>query len=98
MLSNEGFASYLTKVKQIKDELEAISVSVPSIEIVRSTLNGILNEREPFLFGVVAHEKIHDWDILWDDYFQEYLKRSKKEDVMEDKSNLTLASRNKGKR
>ena len=97
MLVGESIASYLKKVKQLKDELEEVSVNVSSTEIVNSTLNGLPDEWEPFVFGVVAHENILDWDILWDDFSQEELKRIKKEAIVEDVLNLILTSRNKGK-
>lgn len=69
MLASEDVASYLTNVKQIKDELEVVSTNVPFVEIVRSTLNGLPDEWEPFVSGVVALEKIPYWEILWDDFY-----------------------------
>jgi hypothetical protein len=87
MSKGEGVAAYLTKVKQMIDELLAVEVKLSTTEIVRSTLKGFSKEWNPFIAGIVARENLPSWDRLWDNYCQEEIKRGK------DEENLALASR-----
>jgi hypothetical protein len=36
--------------------------------LVRTTLNGFTKQWEVFVHGVVAQEKLPDWERLWDDF------------------------------
>jgi hypothetical protein len=42
-------------------------------ELVRTALNGFTKQWDVFVRGVVAQEKLPDWESLWDDFTQEEL-------------------------
>jgi hypothetical protein len=100
MTKGEGVAAYLTKVKQMIDELIAVGVKLSPAEIVRSTLKGFPKEWDPFIAGIVARENLPSWDRLWDDCCQEEIRRGKDVDEDEDEENLALTSKKgtKGKK
>jgi hypothetical protein len=63
---------------------------VDDSELVRMTLKRFMKECTPFIKGVVAREKLHDWSRLWDDFVQVELRdedlnggRHKKDDKNE---------------
>ena len=44
MGKGEGMASYLTKITQVRDELVAVGEVIGSVEMVRTTLNGVTQQ------------------------------------------------------
>jgi hypothetical protein len=74
MAKGESVVTYLTKFTQIRDELAAVGEAVDETELVRTTLNGFTKQWEVFVRGVVAREKLPDWERLWDDFTQEELR------------------------
>jgi hypothetical protein len=46
---------------------------VDKTELVRIALNGFTKQWEMFVRGVVAREKLPDWERLWDDFTQKDL-------------------------
>jgi hypothetical protein len=74
MAKGESVVTYLTKFTQIRDELAAVGEKVDETELVRTTLNGFTKQWEVFVRGVVAREKLPDWERLWDDFTQEELR------------------------
>jgi hypothetical protein len=100
MSKGEGVAAYLTKVKQMIDELIAVGVKLSPAEIVKSALKGFPKEWDPFIAGIVARENLPSWDRLWDDCCQEEICRGKDMDEDEDEENLALTSKKgtKGKK
>jgi hypothetical protein len=93
MSKGEGVAAYLTKVKQMIDELIVVGVKLSPAEIVRSALKGFPKEWDPFIAGIVARENLPSWDRLWDDCCQEEIHRGKDVDEDEDEENLALTSK-----
>jgi hypothetical protein len=71
MGKEESVSSYLTRVAQVKDELEVVGVVITDSELVRIPLNGFTKEWEVFMMCVVGREHILDWSTLWDDFNQE---------------------------
>ena len=49
MKSDEGVASYLTRVTQVKDELAAVGETIPDSELVRIALKGFTKKWEVFV-------------------------------------------------
>jgi hypothetical protein len=47
---------------------------VDETELVRTALNGFTKQWDVFVRGVVAREKLPDWERLWDDFTQEELR------------------------
>jgi hypothetical protein len=47
---------------------------VDETDFVRTTLNGFTKQWEVFFHGVVAQEKLLDWERLWDDFTQDELR------------------------
>jgi hypothetical protein len=74
MAKGESVVTYLTKFTQIRDELAVVGEAVDETELVRTTLNGFTKQWEVFVRGVVAREKLPDWERLWDDFTQEELR------------------------
>jgi hypothetical protein len=64
MSKGESVTVYLTKVKQLLDELLAVGVRLSPTGIVCSALRGFPKEWDPFISGVVARENLPDWDRL----------------------------------
>ena len=62
---------YLTRLTQIKDELGAVGSKTVDEELVWIALNGFSKPWDTFVKGVVAREKLPDWQRLWDDFVQE---------------------------
>jgi hypothetical protein len=74
MAKGESVVTYLTKFTQIRDELTAMKEAVDDTELVMTTLNGFTKQWEVFFRGVVAQEKLPNWERLWDDFTQEELR------------------------
>jgi hypothetical protein len=71
MAKGESMVTYLTKFIQIRYELAAVGEAMDETELVRTTLNSFTKQWEVFVHGVVAREKLHDWERLWNDFTQE---------------------------
>ena len=67
----EGVVPYLMRLSQIRDELGAVGSKTIDEELVRIALNGFSKPWDTFVKGVVAREKLPDWQRLWDDFVQE---------------------------
>jgi hypothetical protein len=66
--------SHLTKFTQIRDELAAVGETMDETELVRTALNGFTKQWDVFFQGVVARDKLLDWERLWGDFTQEELR------------------------
>ena len=71
MKSDEGVASYLTRVTQVKDELAAVGETIPDSKLVRIAPKGFTKQREVFVKCIVGRETLPSWSRLWDDFTQE---------------------------
>jgi hypothetical protein len=71
MSQGENVTSYLTKLRQIKDELAAVGDIIPESELVRIALNGFGKQWDVFVKCVVDRETFPTWERLWDDFIQE---------------------------
>ena len=56
------------RLTQIKDELGAVGFKIVDEELVRIALNGFSKPWDTFVKGVMAREKLLDWQRLWDDF------------------------------
>ena len=74
MGKGESVSSYLTRVAQVKDELDAIGEVISDSELVRIALKGFTKEWEVFVKCVVDREHLPDWSKLWDDFTQEEIR------------------------
>ena len=70
MKSDEGVASYLTRVTQVKDELSAVGETIPDSELVRIALKGFTKKWDIIVKRIVGRERLLNWSILWDDFTQ----------------------------
>ena len=57
---------YLTRLTQIRDELVAVGSKTKDEELARIALNGFSKPWDTFVKGVVAREKLPDWQRLWE--------------------------------
>ena len=74
MNKDEGVASYLTRVAQVKDELAAVGDIILDSELVRIVLKGFTKKWEVFVKCIVGREKLPNWSRLWDDFTQEEIR------------------------
>jgi hypothetical protein len=101
MAKGEGVVHYLTRLTQIRDELAAVGENTEDFELVRVALNGFSKSWDVFVCGVVAREKLPNWQHLWDDFVQEEIRLgqlgSSSSPHIVDEEGLALASKGKGK-
>ena len=71
MAKGEGVVPYLTRLTQIRDKLGVVGSKIEDEELVWIALNGFSKPWDTFVKGVVAREKLLDWQRLWDDFVQE---------------------------
>jgi hypothetical protein len=97
MTGSDMVTTYLTQIRQVRDELAAVGETMIDSELVRMTLKGFMKEWTSFIKGIMARENLPDWSRLWDDFIQEELRdeelnggRHKNDD-----ENLALASQEK---
>jgi hypothetical protein len=98
MVRGESVVTYLTKFTQIRDELAVVGETVDETELVRIALNGFTKQWDVFVRGVVAREKLPDWERLWDDLTEEELRvgtSQASQPKSEDEENLALAGKGK---
>ena len=68
MTKDEGVASYLTCVSQVKDKLAAVGEIVSDSELVRIALKGFTKKWDVFVKCIVGRENLPNWSRLWDDF------------------------------
>jgi hypothetical protein len=68
MTKAENVVTYLTRLTQVRDELGAVGEAIVESELVRTTTNGISKQWVVFVEGIVAREKLPNWERLWDDF------------------------------
>ena len=71
MAKGERVVPYLTRLTRIRDELGVVGSKTVDEELVPIALNGFSKPWDTFVKGVVAREKLPDWQRLWDDFVQE---------------------------
>ena len=64
MAKEEGVVPYLTRLTQIRDELGVVGSKTVDEELVQIALNGFSKPWDTFVKGVVAREKLHDWQRM----------------------------------
>jgi hypothetical protein len=96
MTGSNIVTTYLTRTRQVRDELDAIRVTVDDSDLVRTTLKGF-KEWTSFIKGVMAREKLLDWSTLRDDLVQAELRDEEMNGgkYKNDNENLALASQAK---
>ena len=57
MKNDEGVASYLTRVTQVKDELAAVGETIPDSELVRIALKSFTKKWDIFVKYIIGREK-----------------------------------------
>jgi hypothetical protein len=75
MTKAENVVTYLTRLTQVRDELGVVGEAIVDSELVRTTLNGVSKQWVVFVEGIVAREKLPNWERLWDDFVQEETRR-----------------------
>jgi hypothetical protein len=79
-------------VSQIKEQLEAIGDMVEDVEVVMTTLNGLLGDWEPFVRGICARKKLIQFRQLWEECVQEEERIAVREEKINDNEDQALAS------
>jgi hypothetical protein len=75
MTKAENVVTYLTMLTQVRDELGAVGEAIADNELVTTTLNGVSKQWAVVVEGIVAREKLPNWERLWDDFVQEETQR-----------------------
>ena len=102
-MTKGGVVPYLTRLTQIRDELGAVGFKTDDEELVQIALNGFSKPCDTFIKGVVAREKLPDWQRLWDDFVQEETRMGQGSDSSSsapqivDEEALALIGKSKGK-
>ena len=100
MAKTNSATTYLTKITSVRDELAAFGETVPPIELVQITLNGLPKTWESFVDEIVAQENLPSWESLWDDCIQNEIRKNHlgaAKQVEEDENLALLARGKKGK-
>ena len=71
MQDSKSTQSYLTRVSQIKEKIEAIGDSVEEAEIVMTTMNGLPRSWDSFIKGIFSRRKLTKFSRLWEDCTEE---------------------------
>jgi hypothetical protein len=71
MTKAKKVVTYLTRLTQVRDELEVVGESIVDSELVRTALNGVSKQWVLFVDGIVAREKLPNLECLWDEFIQE---------------------------
>jgi hypothetical protein len=102
MAKGEGVIPYLIKITQIRDELATVGEKTKDPELVRIALDGFTKSWDVFVHGVVAREKLLDWQRLWDDFVHEEIRIGQaglsSSTLLEEEEGLALAGKAKGKK
>ena len=75
MNKDDGVASYLTRVAQVKGELTAVGDIVPHSELVRIALKGFSKKWDIFVKCIIGAERLPNWSRLWDDLLRRRFER-----------------------
>jgi hypothetical protein len=100
MTKVENVVTYLTRLTQVRDELGVVGEAIVESELVRTKLNGVSKQWVVFVEGIVAREKLPNWECLWDDFVQEETWRGYVHGNIStghDEENVALAPKNKKK-
>jgi hypothetical protein len=71
MDGNESISSFLGRIKKVKDKLVNIEETVSNTDLVTITLNGMLEDYQMFIIGLVAREKPPTFEELTCIFLQE---------------------------
>jgi hypothetical protein len=95
MVKGESVATYLTRIAQVKDELETVEEGIPNSKLLWIALKGFTKEWEVFIKCVVGREKFPDWSRLWDDFMQEEIREGSQEKALDsaDEKNVSLMTK-----
>ena len=58
MGKGESVTSYMTQIKQVRDELATIGEKMEDSDLVRTILNGVSKTWHMFLHAIVGREKL----------------------------------------
>jgi hypothetical protein len=100
MTKAENVVTYLTRLTQVRDELGDMGEAIVDSELVRTSLNGVSKQWVVFVEGIVAREKLPNWERLWDDFVQEETQRGYvhgSSSTGHDEENVALAAKKKNK-
>jgi len=58
MEENESISAFVSRIKDLKDKLRHKGESIPNIDLVKNTLNGMSEDYQMFITGLAAKEII----------------------------------------
>ena len=71
MNKDEGVGPFFTKIKQVRDKLNAIGITVDDDDLVQTVVDGLPNSWETFLASVSGRENQPNFDRIWHDCLEE---------------------------
>ena len=89
---DESVGSFFTKIKQVKDQLLAIGVTVDDDDLVQTMVDGLPSSWETFMESVCGRENQPTFERLWHDCIQE---EARNIDRVSKQDNLALAAKTK---
>jgi hypothetical protein len=95
MQKYESIHSFFTRVSQINEQIIAIGDSMEEVELVMTTLNGLLKSSDSFIRGIVSRSKLTKFSRLWEDCVQE---EAREEKLSDDEDQALAAHFRKGKK
>ena len=93
----ETIKSYLTRVSQIKEQLEAVEENIKG-EIVMTTLNGLPRSWDSFIQGICARRKSITFSRVWEEYTQEEARLITREEKMGETEDQALTIQRRKRR
>jgi hypothetical protein len=98
MQSSETIQSYITRVSQIKEPLEAIRDTIEEAKLVMTTF-GLPGSWESFIQAICSRRRLTSFSRLWEDCSQEEARFVAREEKLGEEKNQALAAHiRKGKR
>ena len=89
---DESVGSFFTKIKQVRDQLLAIGVTIDDDDLVQIVVDGLPSSWETFMASVCGRENQPTFERLWHDCIEEEGRNSGKI-IKED--NFALAAKTK---
>ena len=88
---DENVGSFFTKIKQVRDQLLVIGVTVDDDDLVQTVVDGLPSSWETFMASVCGRENQPTFERLWHDCIQEEARNT---DKVIKQDNLALAAKN----
>jgi hypothetical protein len=95
----ESIHAFFTRISQINEKIIVIDDSVEEVELVMTTMNGLLKSWDSFIRGIYSRSKLTKFSRLWEDCVQEEARLGARQEKLSDNENQALTTHfRKGKK